>query len=97
MRSSPTSRPRASTSGSRFEIYDALRRKASEGVAVVVKSSDPLELAGLCDRVVVMSRGRIVDEIPAAELERAADRGGDRRLEERTRESPLFPAEEPQA
>jgi ribose transport system ATP-binding protein len=54
--------------GSRFDIYQALRGKAREGVAVVVKSSDPLELAGLCDRVVVMSRGRIVDEIPAAEL-----------------------------
>jgi ribose transport system ATP-binding protein len=54
--------------GSRFDIYDALREKAREGAAVVVKSSDPLELAGLCDRVVVMSRGRIVDEIPAAEL-----------------------------
>jgi len=54
--------------GSRFDIYDALRGKAREGVAVVVKSSDPLELAGLCDRVVVMSRGRIVDEIPGEEL-----------------------------
>jgi ribose transport system ATP-binding protein len=54
--------------GSRFDIYEALRAKAREGIAVVVKSSDPLELAGLCDRVVVMSRGRIVDEIPAAEL-----------------------------
>ena len=54
--------------GSRFDIYDALRGKAREGAAVVVKSSDPLELAGLCDRVIVMSRGRIVDEIPAAEL-----------------------------
>jgi ribose transport system ATP-binding protein len=55
--------------GSRFEIYEALRAKAREGVAIVVKSSDPLELAGLCDRVVVMSRGRIVDEIPAEELD----------------------------
>ena len=54
--------------GSRFEIYGALREKAREGVAIVVKSSDPLELAGLCDRVLVMSRGTIVDEIPAAEL-----------------------------
>jgi ribose transport system ATP-binding protein len=40
-----------------------------------VKSSDPLELAGLCDRVVVMSRGRIVDEIPGEEL-------GERRIVE---------------
>jgi len=49
--------------GARFDIYDALRAKADEGVAMIVKSSDPLELAGLCDRVVVMSRGKIVDEI----------------------------------
>jgi ribose transport system ATP-binding protein len=61
--------------GARFEIYDALRAQAAEGVAMIVKSSDPLELAGLCDRVVVMSRGRIVDEIPADEL-------GERRIVE---------------
>ena len=52
----------------RFDIYDALREKAREGVATIVKSSDPLELAGLCDRVVVMSRGKIVDEIRGEEL-----------------------------
>jgi ribose transport system ATP-binding protein len=61
--------------GARFDIYEALRAKAGEGVAIIVKSSDPLELAGLCDRVVVMSRGRIVDEIPRAEL-------GERRIVE---------------
>jgi ribose transport system ATP-binding protein len=59
----------------RFDIYEALREKANEGVATIVKSSDPLELAGLCDRVVVMSRGRIVDEIPREEL-------GERRIVE---------------
>jgi ABC-type sugar transport system ATPase subunit len=59
----------------RFDIYGALREKAQEGVATIVKSSDPLELAGLCDRVIVMSRGRIVDEIPGAEL-------GERRIVE---------------
>ena len=59
----------------RFDIYDALRAKAEEGVATIVKSSDPLELAGLCDRVVVMSRGKIVDEIRGDEL-------GERRIVE---------------
>jgi ribose transport system ATP-binding protein len=54
--------------GARFDIYEALRATANEGVALIVKSSDPLELAGLCDRVVVMSRGVIVDEIPGHEL-----------------------------
>ena len=59
----------------RFDIYGALREKAKEGVATIVKSSDPLELAGLCDRVLVMSRGLIVDEIPGEEL-------GERRIVE---------------
>jgi len=54
--------------GARLDIYHALRAKADEGTAIVVKSSDPIELSGLCDRVVVMSRGRIVEEIPHAEL-----------------------------
>ena len=53
---------------SRFDIYEALRAKAQEGLAMLVKSSDPLELAGLCDRVIVVSRGRIVDEIAAQDL-----------------------------
>ena len=61
--------------GARFDIYEALRAKAKEGVTLIVKSSDPLELAGLCDRVVVMSRGRIVDEIQGDEL-------GERRIVE---------------
>jgi ribose transport system ATP-binding protein len=54
--------------GARFDIYEALRAKAAEGAAVIIKSSDPIELSGLCDRVVVMSRGQIIDEIPRADL-----------------------------
>ena len=61
--------------GSRFDIYEALRAKANEGVAIIVKSSDPLELAGLCDRVIVMSRGTIVEELRGDEL-------GERRIVE---------------
>ena len=69
--------------GARFDIYEALREKTSEGVAVIVKSSDPLELAGLCDRVVVMSRreDRRGDSPRAAR--RTPDRRGDRRLQRR--------------
>jgi ribose transport system ATP-binding protein len=55
--------------GSRFDIYRALRSRSDAGAAVLVKSSDPLELAGLCDRVLVMSRGQIVEEIPGDELD----------------------------
>jgi len=55
--------------GSRFDIYKALRTRSDAGAAILVKSSDPIELAGLCDRVLVMSRGTIVEEIPGDELD----------------------------
>jgi ribose transport system ATP-binding protein len=55
--------------GSRFDIYEALRARTDAGSAMLVKSSDPIELAGLCDRVLVMSRGQIVEEIPGDELD----------------------------
>jgi ribose transport system ATP-binding protein len=46
--------------GARAEIYRILREVTSRGVPVVVASSDALELEGLCDRVIVMSRGHVV-------------------------------------
>jgi ribose transport system ATP-binding protein len=46
--------------GARAEIYRILREVAARGVPVVVSSSDTKELEGLCDRVVVMSRGQAV-------------------------------------
>ena len=55
--------------GSRFDIYRALRARTDQGAAMLVKSSDPIELSGLCDRVFVMSRGTIIEEIPGDELE----------------------------
>jgi ribose transport system ATP-binding protein len=53
---------------SRFDIYEALHSKAAEGAAIVLKSSDPIELAGFCHRVIVISRGQIVNEIRQDEL-----------------------------
>ena len=52
---------------SRMDIYRILRESARAGLAVAIVSSDAGELAGLCDRVVVVSRGAIVAEIPGAE------------------------------
>lgn len=53
---------------SRFDIYEALRAKANEGAAIIIKSSDPIELSGFCDRVMVMSRGQIINEIDGDDL-----------------------------
>jgi ribose transport system ATP-binding protein len=48
-------------------IYDLLRDLASEGKAVVVVSSDLVELMALCDRLLVMSQGRITAAFLPAE------------------------------
>lgn len=46
--------------GARAEIYRLLREVSAGGVPVIVASSDAKELEGLCDRVIVMSRGHVV-------------------------------------
>lgn len=53
--------------GSKLELYERIRTLAADGVAVILLSSDLIELIGLSDRILVMSRGRIVREVPAAE------------------------------
>jgi len=50
--------------GAKSEIYDLLRDSARDrGMGVVVVSSDGIELAGLCDRVLIFSRGHVVEEL----------------------------------
>jgi ribose transport system ATP-binding protein len=49
--------------GARSEIYQQLRDLANEGMAIVVLSSDGVELEGLCDRVVIFADGRLVREL----------------------------------
>jgi ribose transport system ATP-binding protein len=46
--------------GAKFEIYRLLNRLTSEGKAVIVVSSDLLELTAIADRIAVMSAGRLV-------------------------------------
>jgi ABC-type sugar transport system ATPase subunit/ribose/xylose/arabinose/galactoside ABC-type transport system permease subunit len=58
--------------GARAEIYRILREVAEDGTPVVVNSSDAKELEGLCDRVIVMSRGRIVTELAGDEVTEGA-------------------------
>jgi ribose transport system ATP-binding protein len=47
----------------RLDIYKVIADAADEGIGVLVNSSDSSELAGLCDRVYVMSRGKVVKEL----------------------------------
>ena len=57
--------------GAKQEVYrliDALARGA--GTAVLLVSSEIEELIGTCDRVLVMARGRVVDEITRSAFDR---------------------------
>ena len=51
--------------GARSEIYRIIGELRESGVAVVVSSSENPELLGICDRILVMSRGRVVAELPS--------------------------------
>ena len=57
--------------GSRIDIYLVLRARAAAGAALLVKSSDPIELSGLVYPRAVrdVRRGTIVEEIPGDELD----------------------------
>jgi ABC-type sugar transport system ATPase subunit len=54
--------------GTRTSIYAMLRQVAETGTGVVVISSDFEELLSLCERVVVMSDGSSIAEVPSAML-----------------------------
>jgi ribose transport system ATP-binding protein len=45
--------------GAKFEIYHMLAELAEKGKAVIVVSSDTKELMAVCDRIMVMSAGRV--------------------------------------
>jgi ribose transport system ATP-binding protein len=53
--------------GAKLELYVAIRRLAEEGAAVILLSSDLLEVIGLADSILVFAHGSIVDRISAAE------------------------------
>jgi ribose transport system ATP-binding protein len=55
--------------GAKAEIYTLLRRLSSEGKALLVVSSELPELMILCDRILVLSRGRLVGEISRDEFD----------------------------
>jgi ABC-type sugar transport system ATPase subunit len=49
--------------GAKFEIFKIICSLAKEGLGIIVISSDLPEVIGLCDRILVMSRGEITGEL----------------------------------
>jgi ribose transport system ATP-binding protein len=58
--------------GSKAQIYEAIAGAAARGKAVLFVSSYLPELFGLCDRIAVMSRGRLGEARPVADWTPAA-------------------------
>jgi rhamnose transport system ATP-binding protein len=58
--------------GARAEIHRGMRQLASQGVGILLVSSDLPELLSLSDRVLVMHRGRLVGEKRGAEATQEA-------------------------
>ncbi len=50
--------------GAKYEIYTIINNMAKEGATVLFISSEMEELMGVCDRIMVMNKGRIAADIP---------------------------------
>ena len=51
--------------GAKYEIYQLIIDLANKGKTVIMVSSEMPELLGVCDRIVVMSGGRVAGEVDA--------------------------------
>ena len=51
--------------GAKYEIYQLIINLAKEGKTVIMVSSEMPELLGVCDRILVMSGGRLAGEVDA--------------------------------
>lgn len=51
--------------GAKFEIYQLIIDLANQGKGVIMVSSEMPELLGVCDRILVMSGGRVAGEVDA--------------------------------
>lgn len=54
--------------GAKYEIYKIIADLAEQGVAIIMISSEMPEIIGMCDRVAVMSNGRITGELSKDEI-----------------------------
>lgn len=58
--------------GAREQVFGEIRTMAGQGAAIVCASSDHEQLAAICDRVLVLSRGRIVAVLEGEAISKAA-------------------------
>jgi ribose transport system ATP-binding protein len=54
--------------GARQQVYQALDAAAKQGAAILCASTDAEQLAAICDRVLIFSRGRIAHELTGRDV-----------------------------
>ena len=53
--------------GAKFEIYQLMRQLNKAGIAILMISSELIEILGMSDRILVMKEGSIVAELQSSE------------------------------
>jgi ribose transport system ATP-binding protein len=54
--------------GAKIEIYNLINELSNKGVGILVVSSETAELMGICDRILVMRKGKIQGELSKREF-----------------------------
>jgi ribose transport system ATP-binding protein len=54
--------------GAKVEIYRVINQLAAQGIAIIMISSEMMEVIGMSDRVMVMSRGRVAGFLEGADV-----------------------------
>lgn len=54
--------------GARYKVFEAIRDAATDGAGVLCASSDYEQLALICDRVLILARGRVAAELTRDDL-----------------------------
>ena len=54
--------------GAKYDIYRLIRELAEQGASILMVSSELGELIALCDRILIMRKGRAAAQVPAAGL-----------------------------
>lgn len=58
--------------GAREQVFGEIRKMAEQGAAILCASSDHEQLAAICDRILVLSRGRVVASLEGAAISKTA-------------------------
>jgi cobalamin transport system ATP-binding protein len=58
--------------GARAQVFSVIAKAAEEGATVLCASSDYEQLSAICDRVLVFSRGQVIEEIAGDRISKSA-------------------------